>query len=230
MQFVEEMLKQATAGDTKKTNPPVDINDINKIFKNPIQYNDKTRKLNENIILDLELVKTVDPEETPIYNNIFKPTNILGKTVLEAVPKYYTTDTAFLKDTQQLIKQIKIDDINTISNKHNFSDSNIETVVANWKEIKGETGFLSKYLYVDWGFAKFINNNPKFLQLMSMYNIASPLLSLCLPIFVLIVPFFIIKIKGIKLTLNDYIEVLKTLISQHAIVKVFTNFNDVDCI
>lgn len=228
MQFVEEMLKQATAGDTKKTNPPVDINDINKIFKNPIQYNDKTRKLNENIILDLELVKTVDPEETPIYNNIFKPTNILGKTVLEAVPKYYTTDTAFLKDTQQLIKQIKIDDINTISNKHNFSDSNIETVVANWKEIKGETGFLSKYLYVDWGFAKFINNNPKFLQLMSMYNIASPLLSLCLPIFVLIVPFFIIKIKGIKLTLNDYIEVLKTLISQHAIVKVFTNFNDVD--
>ena len=72
MQFVEEMLKQATGCDTKKANIPVDINDINKVFKTPIQYNDKTRKLNENIILDLELVKTVDLEETPIYNNIFK--------------------------------------------------------------------------------------------------------------------------------------------------------------
>ena len=141
MQFIEEILKQAKLGDAKKTNTPVDINDINNVFKMPIQYNDKTKKLNENIILDLELVKTVDPE-TPIYNNIFNPTNILGKTVLNAVPKYYTTDTTFLKETQQLIKQIKTEDINTISNKHEFTDSNIEDIVASWKEIKGETVFL----------------------------------------------------------------------------------------
>jgi hypothetical protein len=148
--------------------------------------------------------------------------------VLEAVPKYYTTDTAFLKDTQQLIKQFKSEDINTISNKHGFTDVNVEETVANWREIKGETGFHSKYLYVDWSFGKFINNNPKFLQLMSMYNITSPLLSLLLPIFVLIVPFFIIKVKGIKLSMNEYIEVLKALISQHSIVKVFTNFTQAD--
>jgi hypothetical protein len=63
---------------------------------------------------------------------------------------------------------------------------------------------------------------------MSIYNIASPVLSLCLPIFILIVPFFIIKIKGIELNIKEYIDVLKTLASKHAIVKVFTNFNDVD--
>jgi len=228
MQFVEELLKHAKTGESKQSNTPVDINDINKVFKIPIQYNAKTRKLNENIINDLELVKTVDSGETPIYNHVFKPTNILGKIVLETVPKYYTTDTSFLKESQQLIKKFKPDDINTITNKHNFSDSSIEDTVSCWKEIKGETGFLSKYLYVDWGIGKFINNNPKLLQLMSMYNIASPLLSLCLPIFVLIIPFFIIKVKGIKLTMDEYIDVLKKLISQHSIVKVFTNFNQVD--
>jgi hypothetical protein len=63
---------------------------------------------------------------------------------------------------------------------------------------------------------------------MSVYNIASPILSLCLPIFVLIIPFFIIKVKGIELNIKEYIEVLRTLASKHAIVKVFTNFNDVD--
>ena len=239
MQFVEEMLKQAKNGNnsnTKETQPgPIDIAEINNVFKMPIQYNDKTRKLNENIIADLELVKTiktkeegVKEEETPIYNHVFKSSNILGKTVLEAVPKYYTTDTAFLKDTQQLIKQFKTDDINTISNKHGFTDVNIEETVSSWKEIKGETGFHSKYLYVDWSFAKFVNNNPKFLQLMSMYNITSPLLSLLLPIFVLIVPFFIIKVKGIELSMNEYIDVLKALVSQHSIVKVFTNFTQAD--
>jgi energy-coupling factor transporter ATP-binding protein EcfA2 len=234
MQFVEEMLKQAKNGNNsnKTQSGPIDIAEINNVFKMPIQYNDKTRKLNENIIADLELVKTIEQgegtKETPIYNHIFKSSNILGKTVLEAVPKYYTTDTAFLKDTQQLIKQFKSEDINTISNKHGFTDVNVEETVANWREIKGETGFHSKYLYVDWSFGKFINNNPKFLQLMSMYNITSPLLSLLLPIFVLIVPFFIIKVKGIKLSMNEYIEVLKALISQHSIVKVFTNFTQAD--
>jgi subfamily B ATP-binding cassette protein MsbA len=67
----------------------------------------------------------------------------------------------------------------------------IEETINAWNEIKSETGFCEKYLYVDWDFAKFLNNNPLFLQLMSIYNVASPMLSLCLPIFVLIVPFFV---------------------------------------
>ena len=227
MEFVENILKETT--NKSQANKITDgMNDISNIFKLPIQYNNETKKLNTNIIEDLELVKTVDSEETPIYNHVFKSTNVLGKTMLESVPKYYTTDTVYLKDSQQLIKQIKNEDVVAISGKHNFTDTNIEETVANWKEIKGETGFHSKYLYIDWSFAKFINNNPKLLQLMSMYNISSPLLSLCLPIFVLIVPFFIIKIKGIELNMNEYIDVLKKLISQHSIVKVFTNFNQVD--
>jgi hypothetical protein len=50
------------------------------------------------------------------------------------------------------------------------------------------------------------NNNLLFLQFMSVYNIASPLLSLCLPIFVLILPFFVIKFKGIELNIKEYTE------------------------
>ena len=229
MNFVETVLKETINKSQTQSNKITDgMSDITNIFKLPIQYNDSTKKLNTNIIEDLELVKTVDSEEKPIYNYVFKSSNILGKTMLDSIPKYYTTDTAYLKDSQQLIKQIKNEELTAISEKHNFTDSNIEETISNWKEIKGETGFHSKYLYIDWSFGKFINNNPKLLQLMSMYNISSPLLSLCLPIFVLIVPFFIIKIKGIELNLNEYIEVLKKLISQHSIVKVFTNFNQVD--
>ena len=132
MQFVEEMLKQAKNGNnsTKETGP-IDIAEINNVFKMPIQYNDKTRKLNGNIIDDLELVKTIDKEGEAIYNHVFKSSNILGKTVLEAIPKYYTTDTSFLKDTQELIKQFKAEDINTISNKHGFTDVNIEETMVN---------------------------------------------------------------------------------------------------
>jgi hypothetical protein len=224
-----EFLKKAMESqqDVKKPNIKK-LDALNEVFTLPIKYNEKARKLNENIITDLELVKSIDKEEKPIYNYIFKPTNTLGTKVLEEVPKYYTTDIEYLKDTQSLINKFKNTDCKHISESRNFSDSNIEETIAAWEEIKGETGFHSKYLYVDWAFGEFINNNPKFLQLMSVYNIASPILSLCLPIFVLIIPFFIIKVKGIELNIKEYIEVLRTLASKHAIVKVFTNFNDVD--
>jgi hypothetical protein len=224
-----EFLKKAMESqqDVKKPNIKK-LDALNEVFTLPIKYNEKVRKLNENIITDLELVKSIDKEEKPIYNYIFKPTNTLGTKVLEEVPKYYTTDIEYLKDTQSLINKFKKTDYKRISESRNFSDSNIEETITAWEEIKGETGFHSKYLYVDWAFGEFINNNPKFLQLMSVYNIASPILSLCLPIFVLIIPFFIIKVKGIELNIKEYIEVLRTLASKHAIVKVFTNFNDVD--
>jgi hypothetical protein len=224
-----EFLKKAMESqqDVKKPNIKK-LDALNEVFTLPIKYNEKVRKLNENIITDLELVKSIDKEEKPIYNYIFKPTNTLGTKVLEEVPKYYTTDIEYLKDTQSMINKFKNTDYKRISESRNFSDSNIEETIAAWEEIKGETGFHSKYLYVDWAFGEFINNNPKFLQLMSVYNIASPILSLCLPIFVLIIPFFIIKVKGIELNIKEYIEVLRTLASKHAIVRVFTNFNDVD--
>jgi DNA mismatch repair ATPase MutS len=60
-----------------------------------------------------------------------------------------------------------------------------------------------------------------------MYNLASPIISLLIPVFILIVPFFIIKLKGLELTVNEYIEVLKVLAQSHAIGKLFTQFNDV---
>ena len=62
---------------------------------------------------------------------------------------------------------------------------------------------------------------------MSLYNLASPILSLLTPIFILIVPFFIIKMKGLDITVNEYIEVLKGLAESHAIGKLFTQFNNV---
>lgn len=204
------------------------LENINLVFKIPICYNDNVKKLNHNIITDLELVKSIQTDETSIYDNIFKPSNKLSTKVVEQFAQHYTTDVDYLKNTQLLIKSLPSQELNTIHNKHSFSDFEINNIVSLWEEIKSESGFCEKYLYIDWSFAKELNNNPSFLQLMSIYNIASPILSLCLPIFVLIVPFFIIKLKGIELTINQYIDILKSLIANHSIFKVFTQFHQVN--
>ena len=206
----------------------VQLMTVNDVFKIPICYNKEVKKLSDSIITDLELVNTFEKDETAIYNCVFKPNNKPSIQVIKQLGNYYTTDVSYLKDTQTFISNIKREDINSIYNKHLFNDSNIDDTLAIWEEIKGETGFCEKYLYIDWNFAKFMNNNPAFLQIMSIYNVASPILSLCLPIFILIIPFFIIKVKGIELNIKEYIEILKMLISNHSITKIFTQFNTVD--
>jgi hypothetical protein len=214
--------------ETNSSKPNLD--NINNIFKIPICYNKKVKKLNETIVSDLELIKSSEKEETPIYHNVFNPVSRPAVKIVEQFANYYTTDIDYLKESQTVIKSINNDDLNTIYNKYELYDydMHLNETVSLWEEIKGETGFREKYLYIDWSFAKDLNNNPSFLQIMSIYNIASPILSLCLPIFVLIVPFFIIKLRGIQLNIKEYIDILKLLISNHAIFKVFTQFHQVD--
>ena len=204
------------------------MTDINNVFKIPICYNNKVQKLNNNILVDLELVQSVDAEEIPIYDNVFKPSNKASFQVVKQIAQHYTTDIIYLKETQQLTKQINSEQLNTIYNKHSFADFEIDNIVSLWEEIKGETGFCDKYLYIDWEFAKQFNNNPQFLHLMSLYNIASPIISLCLPIIVLIIPFIIVKMQGIEINMSKYIEILKTLIENQSIFKIFTQFHKVD--
>jgi hypothetical protein len=132
-----------------------------------------------------------------------------------------TTNIEYLKDTQQLLS--------SWSNKNNIiNNEELQDILNTYKEIKSDTGFCEKYFYIDWEHAKFLNTNPFFLQIMSIYNLASPLLSLFLPIILLVIPFFILKVKGLEITLDQYTTILKKLIGDHAIGKIFTKFNDVD--
>jgi len=74
---------------------------------------------------------------------------------------------------------------------------------------------------------EFLNRSQLFLQFISIYNLLSPVISLFIPIIILILPFIFIKLKGLNITINEYIEVLKYLANQNAIGKLFVvNFNE----
>ena len=73
-------------------------------FKLPIHYLNSKALLKDNVIADLELVDTIDPSGVPLYQSTFSPTTESGKTILKQIPNYYTSDIAFLKDTQTFLK------------------------------------------------------------------------------------------------------------------------------
>ena len=190
---------------------------INNYFELPISHIHKKEELKKNIIDDLELIETVDPSGSSIYSTAFQPTTCFGKKVLEQFPRVYTTDTIFLKDTQNMLKNYKAIDCEV-----DFSQ-----IMDIWDEIKNDTGFKEKYHYIDWPMWEHLNKSEWFLQVLSLYNLTSPILSFIVPFVILFIPFFIIKAKGLPITFSEYIDVLKIVAANHAIGKLFTQFNSV---
>jgi hypothetical protein len=200
------------------------INDINDYFKMPIYYNDKKVELNKNIIKDLELIETIDTSCNSIYNHCFDNDNDVSEKLNQQICRFYTTDTNFLKDNQELLKEYK-----SLGVKYTDYSKNYKNIVDIWNELKIDNGFKERYYFVEWDLLEFLNRSEWFLQFMSIYNLLSPVISLLIPIIILIIPFFIIKMKGLNITIYEYIEVLKIVAGQNAIGKLFVvNFNDIN--
>lgn len=192
----------------------------NNKFKLPIQYV-KHHQLKQNIIEDLDLLNE-HLETKPVSKYYLNPKTILGNQMMNEASKYYTTNLKYIKQTTKVIKKIPTDLLNTsfLNTIQNFHEK--------WNEIKNETSFCEKYLYLDWDPIKFLNSNSQFLQINAIYNLSSPVLSLIMPILMLIFPFIIIKMKGFEVNINEYLNILKTIAGNHAIVKLFTNYKDID--
>lgn len=90
-----------------------------------------------------------------------------------------------------------------------------------WSETKDNSYFLEKYCYMDWKIFKEFNNSSFFLQAMSVINLSSPILALLLPVIFMILPFVILKLKGIGITFENYIQILKSVAKTHFIGQIF---------
>ena len=174
------------------------INDIRTSFKLPISYCSKITKLDKNITSDLELLKENekdknkdkdkdeddDLEKKSLYQSIFLPKSKLGENLLESWNEYFSYDKKFLQSSQNIYLNSKVKPLENIDEIHDV-----------WLTLKNDTGFLQKYQYIDWDFFSSLNSNSNFLQVMSIYSLSSPIISLILPLLLCIVPFFCYNFK-----------------------------------
>jgi hypothetical protein len=104
------------------------------------------------------------------------------------------------------------------------------TMKETWTNFRGNSklaDFKEKFSYVETPFLSKLNTSSSFLQILSLYNISSPVIALLTPIIVLIIPFFILIMRGLSVSVSEYIEILKTIIGQHSVGRILTNFSEV---
>lgn len=154
-----------------------------------------------------------------LYRTIMKPKTCFGEKLIENWTKHCTDNVIFLKDTQKLLTT----DLPEITHDCN----SIQAICNKIKEGERETnendeGFHAKYQYMEWEPLKFLNKSCSALQIMSIYNLASPIISLCVPIICLIIPFFVIRLRGITISVTSYIEILQEVLQKHQLGQLFT--------
>ena len=155
-----------------------------------------------------------------MYAHVFQPQSAFAKRYLGMWAKQFTTSAPFLQDTQRFIASVsKTQDTN--------NDSDHDRIEAIWTRIKTDAAFRDKFNYIDYAPLDMLNRSPTFLQCYSMYNLFSPLLSFLMPVIMLIVPFFLLKLQGVPITLPTYFGIIKMMLSQHAVGKLIFDMSSV---
>lgn len=185
-------------------------------FHLPIAYLDNKAEVPKDMQTDLELLQTLDPSGTPLYHYLvnLSGSNAWAKSNLTCWTQYYTADVTFLQQQQKIIQTWQ-------GNVPALSTTSREDMAALWQDIQNETAFCDKYHFIDYQRLRFLNRHAKFMQVYTVYNMTSPVLSLLVPIVFLILPFIILRMQGIQLSVTHYIEVLKKLFGRHQLGQLF---------
>jgi len=209
------------------------------IFKLPIEYLEKKHTIPQSVITDLELIEgsqvasdivdissvvTVTPS---MYFYLLNPgvTEEFSQKMLPKWSKYITSDLEFLKNTQYILKTENLRGVDISSTVIATQNTDVANI---WKETKESVSsrFLEKYSYMDWKPLEFLNSSETFLNIVGLYNIISPVLSLLLPVILLITPFFLLRIRGIPIKFDLYIEILKDIAKHNMIGKTLSIFSN----
>lgn len=223
---IEQNLKNHLQKVSSQSNDSPDKNEYNPVnevssFKLPIQYLDKEyiQTLPNNVKSDLEMIEnSTSKDKKCMYDYLFLPSNNFGQNMIPNWASSFTNNTEFLEESKQIL--------NSWNNFKGYSECDNDKkllFLKSWKMIKKDRSFLERYSYIDWEPIKHLNKYPEILQILTILNISSPVLSLLLPIMFLIIPFFLLKLQRVPITFTAYIKVLKDIAKNHFIGKTLLN-------
>ena len=218
------------ANATNETNATVTHLDTS--FQLPMEYLPKEmlHPIDKSVLSDLELIEctkqvnvsannTTDSNNKPMYAHVFQPQSAFAKRYLGMWAKQMTTSVPHLQDMQRFIASASKDKDPRLND--------YDKIEALWTRIKTDASFRDKFNYIDYAPLDMLNRSPAFLQFYSIYNLFSPLLSFLMPVIMLIVPFFLLKLQGVPINMPTYFGIIKMMLSQHAVGKLIFDMSSV---
>lgn len=229
-------INKATATNaTNATETNATVSHLDTPFKLPMEYlpKDMLHPIDTSVLSDLELIEctkqvnananandnATESNNKPMYAHVFQPQSAFAKRYLGMWAKQMTTSVPHLQDMQRFIASASKDKDPRLND--------YDKIEALWTRIKTDASFRDKFNYIDYAPLDMLNRSPAFLQFYSIYNLFSPLLSFLMPVIMLIVPFFLLKLQGVPISMPTYFGIIKMMLSQHAVGKLIFDMSSV---
>lgn len=181
-------------------------------FKLPIQYI-AHQVLSPTLQQDLELVNTHGLE--PLSHKIFKPLTEEATHMASQWMNYTTTNETFLTESVQLYKQPCKPEPTT-------------EFIQHWQGMKKNNEFKTSYHYIELNALSKLNYSSTLLFVISLYFITSPVMFLLTPIVMTLIPFVLIKSKGLEISWENYYIYFKQVMSKHSVGNLLFNYTSAD--
>ena len=206
-----------TPPSTVKSDPVKPAAYASSVFKLPIEYVEVEKKhaLSPTVVSDLEMVLG----ENSMYTQLFSPSNLFAEQIVPLHQSTFTSDAVFLKDTQCVIENMK--EFYQEGDSYRVPCEQIQT---QWTDVKHNPSFINTYGYLDWKVLESCNQSAPILQIVSIANMLSPIMSFFIPILFFLFPFIILKLQGVPITFSIYLDVLKNIARHHFIGKAIITF------
>lgn len=199
-------------------------------FKLPLAYQPETRcrPLSATLVQDLELCVTEGETGHSMYTRLFQPSHSFGRQLIPEWGKHFSSDVAYLRDTQAVLTDMQTYQSWMSPPEENFlskrapdtfmTQDRCDRIMTLWSGVH-RPDFLEKYSYMEWSFLTFLNESSSFLQILSVGNMMSPLISLFIPVLFLLMPFVVLSIQGVCISWDTYLTTLKNVARNHFIGK-----------
>lgn len=175
------------------------------MFKTPIELLEKKNTISESTQNDLQL--------DVVYSDLFGPQKQTSR-IRKIWQSTITTDTGYLKETQDILsrplKEFPEDTGDATEKTRGILD-----------KMRSNPSFKEKYEYITIKMFEKINHSEHILQIVSMFTLSSPIVTLVTPIIMIFIPFFILKAIGVPVTMENYIAELKTVLKMLPVGRLF---------
>ena len=190
-------------------------------FRLPMDYLEETdvHTISPEVSADLELLQNntlLNPEtgseeegSKPLVHYLYEPRGPFSEAILPKVASVFTSNRAFLKDTQQVLSSASLS--TSIEPSSSIEPEEEQQVLDVWDDLVGNPEFLEKYGYLEWDVVKHLNSSSAFLQSLSLLNGVVPLFNLFMSVILAILPFFLLSYAGEVISLNSYTECLRQI-------------------
>lgn len=170
------------------------------------------------VMTDLELVESTNAGtdgSKPMNHFLFGPSTPFSKRLAKDMMEVYTTDVAFLTETQGLIEGFgKTEGASGTSRSASAAAftppvgvyDGLAEMLADFED---RGAFMEKYNYVEWEALEHVNRSSSFLQGVSILNGVVPFSNIVMTFLILLLPLIVIFFYGRELSFASYLEHLR---------------------